>query len=70
MTSTGGSYRIHAAAHGPHWIAWITRESEKPDRSVVFVAETEAKARERARLWAEQSPYFQRQSQAETTSGL
>jgi hypothetical protein len=58
MTTTTGSYRIHAEARGPHWIAWITRGSDgKPDRSIVLVAATEEEARERARHWAEQTRY-------------
>jgi len=49
-----GSFEIHSEARGPHWIAWVTRDgSNKPDRSVVLVAETREKAEERARAWAE-----------------
>ena len=53
--SAAAPYEIHTEAHGPHWIAWITRGgSAKPDRSVVLVAANEQEAEERARRWAEQ----------------
>jgi len=49
-----GSYEIHSEARGPHWIAWVTRNgSDKPDRSIVLVAETREKAEARAKDWAE-----------------
>ncbi len=52
-----GSYEIHSEAHGPHWIAWVSRDgSGKPERSVVLVAETREKAEARAREWAERQP--------------
>jgi hypothetical protein len=58
MTAPDSSYEIHAQAHGPHWIAWITRTgATTPDRSVILVAATEEEARERARRWAEQTAY-------------
>ena len=58
MPSVNGAYQIHCEARGPHWISWITREgSTKPDRSVILVAETQAKAEARARAWAEQTSY-------------
>jgi len=44
-----GSFQIHSQAHGPHWIAWISRDdSGQPDRSVVFVAATREEAEARA----------------------
>ena len=53
---TVGSYDIHSEAHGPHWVAWVTRPgSNKPDQSVLLVAESQDKAEERARAWAEKS---------------
>jgi hypothetical protein len=56
MTTNSGSYQIHTEARGPHWIAWITRGSEqKPDRSVVLIAASQAEAEERARAWAERN---------------
>jgi hypothetical protein len=51
---TTGSYQVHSEAHGPRWIAWITRGAEtKPERSVVLVGATQAEAEERAKQWAE-----------------
>jgi hypothetical protein len=58
MTTTGGSYQIHAEARGPHWISWITRGSDpKPDRSIVLVAASREEAEARARRWAEQTSH-------------
>jgi hypothetical protein len=58
MTADAQSFEIHTEARGPHWIAWIARAgSQKPDRSVVLVAATQAEAQERARRWAEQTMY-------------
>jgi hypothetical protein len=55
-TASGGSYEIHVEPHGPHWIAWITREGGgKPEGSVVLVAGSQEEAEARARSWAEQS---------------
>jgi len=54
-----GSYQVHSEAHGPHWIAWITRAgASKPERSVVLVAASRQEAEARAERWAQQSPYF------------
>jgi len=48
------SLQIHSEAHGPHWIAWVSRDgSGKPDRSIVFVAETREEAEARARRWGQ-----------------
>jgi hypothetical protein len=58
MTTTLAAYQIRSEARGPHWIAWVTREDNgKPDRGVVLVAETQAKAEARAHAWAEQTSY-------------
>ena len=58
MANTGGNYEIHSQMRGPHWIAWVSRDGGgKPDRGIVLVAETQAKAEERAKAWAEQSAY-------------
>ena len=52
---TTGQYQVHSEARGPHWIAWITRGTDqKPERSVVVVAETQALAEAKVRQWAEQ----------------
>jgi hypothetical protein len=57
MTPTSGSFQVHTAQRGPHWIAWITRDgSDKPYRSVVLVAANEEDAAARARAWGERSP--------------
>ena len=54
MTTSAGSYEIHTEAHGPHWIAWITRGAgTKPEGAVILVAANRQEAAERARLWAE-----------------
>ena len=58
MPNETGPYEIHSEARGPHWIAWITRGgSQKPDRSIVVVAETQEAAEARARTFAEQHFY-------------
>jgi hypothetical protein len=50
---TNGSYEIHAAARGPHWIAWVSLPgSQRPDRSIILVAATQQEALTRARAWA------------------
>ncbi|MEO8255855.1 MAG: hypothetical protein ABI868_00760 [Acidobacteriota bacterium] len=56
--STLGSYEIHSAPRGPHWIAWVSRPgSQLPDRSVVLVAKTKDDAIARAQAWAEAGGY-------------
>jgi len=56
VTTNTGVFEIHGEAHGPHWIAWLTRSgSDKPERSIVLVGETQAEAETRARRWAESS---------------
>ena len=58
MASTSSDYHIHTEAHGPHWIAWLTRGADtKPHRSIVLVAANQKEAEARARQWAEQSEY-------------
>jgi hypothetical protein len=50
------SYQIHSEARGPHWIAWVSRDSTgKPDRSIVLVGKTQKEAEANARAWGEQS---------------
>jgi hypothetical protein len=54
MTSSLASFSVHTEARGPHWIAWITTGSDqKPYRSVVLIAATQAEAEARARAWAQ-----------------
>ena len=58
MSTTPGTYQIHTAQRGPHWISWITRGTEtKPERSVVLIAANQQEAEDRARRWADQSGY-------------
>jgi hypothetical protein len=53
--TTQGSYQIHTASRGPHWISWISRSADgKPERSIVLVAASQAEAEERATTWARQ----------------
>ena len=48
------SYEIHSEAHGPHWVAWITRGTgTRPERSVLVVGATQAVAEAAAKQWAE-----------------
>ncbi len=50
-------FEVHSEARGPHWVAWLTRGSEKgPYRSILFVGETQKEAESRAREWAERNP--------------
>jgi hypothetical protein len=54
VTTAQGSFQIHSEAHGPHWVAWLTRAgSDKPERSAVVVGETREEAESRARQWAD-----------------
>jgi len=58
MAATSGSYQIHSEAHGPHWIAWVSRDGGgKPEKSVILVAETREQAEARAERWAQQTSY-------------
>ena len=55
MTTSAVSYQIHSEAHGPHWVAWVTRAgSQKPERDVVLVAANQEDAEERARRFADE----------------
>ena len=56
VTTKNGVLEIHSEAHGPHWIAWLTRSgATTQERSIVLVGETQAAAEARARRWAELS---------------
>ena len=58
MPTASGSYQIHTAVRGPHWIAWVSRDgSGKPHGSVILVGETKEKAEANARRWADHSSY-------------
>ena len=56
MTPSGSRERfeIRSEAHGPHWIAWVTRSGDgKPEGSVILVGQTREEAEARAKSWAE-----------------
>jgi len=56
MSANTGSYEIHSAARGSHWIAWVTRAGDQqPDQSAVLVGRTQEEAEARAKAWAESS---------------
>jgi hypothetical protein len=46
--------QIRSEARGPHWVAWVSDTSGKPEGSVVLVGKTQEEAEERARKWADQ----------------
>jgi hypothetical protein len=47
------TYQVHTEAHGPHWVAWITRDGGgKPYQSVVLIARTREEAEARGQAWA------------------
>jgi hypothetical protein len=54
VTTKEGTFEIRSEAHGPHWVAWLTRTADgAPDRDVLLVGQTQAEAEARARQWAE-----------------
>jgi len=56
VTISTGTFEIHSEAHGPHWIAWLTRAGGgKPEQSIVLIGETREEAESRARQWAQTS---------------
>jgi hypothetical protein len=44
---------IRSEARGAHWVAWVSRQGAKPDRSVIVVGQTQEEAEAHARVWAE-----------------
>jgi hypothetical protein len=55
VTTRDGTFEIRSEAHGPHWVAWLTRSADgAPEHAVLIVGETQAEAEARARQWAEQ----------------
>ena len=58
MTSSSmpaAGFEIRSEARGPHWIAWLARDSAgKPVNAVVLVGETKEEAEARAREYAAQ----------------
>jgi hypothetical protein len=56
VTTKEGTFEIRSEAHGPHWVAWLTRTADGgPEQSVLLVGQTRAEAEARARLWAERT---------------
>jgi hypothetical protein len=54
-TSTG-RFSVHSEAHGPHWVAWLTRDLEtRPVRDVVLIGETQKEAESRAQAWSKEA---------------
>ena len=54
VTTKEGTFEIHSEAHGPHWVAWLSRTADGgPDQNVLLVGETQAEAEANARRWAE-----------------
>jgi len=52
-TPQSSAWQIRSEARGAHWVAWVSREGPKPDRSIIVVGETQEEAEAHARLWAE-----------------
>lgn len=50
-------FEIQSEAHGPHWIAWLTRAATGeghtggPDQAIVLVGASKEDAEARAREW-------------------
>jgi hypothetical protein len=54
VTTKEGAFEIRSEAHGPHWVAWLTRGADgAPDQAVLLVGKTQAEAEARAREWAQ-----------------
>jgi phage/plasmid-associated DNA primase len=54
VTTRAGTFEIRSEAHGPHWVAWLSRTADGgPELSVLLVGQTQAEAETRARKWAE-----------------
>jgi hypothetical protein len=54
VTTKQGTFEIRSEAHGPHWVAWLTRGADgAADQAVLLVGQTKAEAEARARQWAE-----------------
>jgi hypothetical protein len=45
---------VRSEQRGPHWVAWIVDEREKPRGSVIVVGQTREEAEARARHWLQQ----------------
>ena len=56
VTTSTGRFSVHSEAHGPHWVAWLTRDPEtSPVRDVVLIGETREEAESRARAWVKEA---------------
>jgi hypothetical protein len=54
-SNSAAQFEIHSEERGPHWIAWLARDSAgKPVNAVVLVGETRTEAETRAREYAAQ----------------
>ncbi|MCM3879351.1 MAG: hypothetical protein ND807_04500 [Vicinamibacterales bacterium] len=54
VTTAAGTFEIRSEAHGPHWVAWLSRTADGgPEKSILIVGQTQAEAEARARKWAE-----------------
>jgi hypothetical protein len=54
VTTREGTFEIRSEAHGPHWVAWLTRQADgPPEHGVLIVGETQTEAEAHARQWAE-----------------
>jgi hypothetical protein len=54
VTGNQGTFHIRSEAHGPHWVAWLSRTTDgEPEGSVLLVGQTQREAEARARKWAE-----------------
>lgn len=53
-STSQGTFQIRSEAHGPHWVAWVSRTPDgAPEGAVLLVGQTQAEAEARARQWAE-----------------
>ncbi len=50
---TAAGANVRSEQRGPHWVAWIVDEKEKPQGSVIVVGQTREEAEARARHWHE-----------------
>jgi hypothetical protein len=47
---------VRSEQRGPHWVAWIVDEKEKPRGAVIIVGQTREEAEARARRWHQLQP--------------
>jgi hypothetical protein len=54
VSTREGTFEIRSEAHGPHWVAWLSRTADGgPEHAVLIVGGTQAEAEANARRWAE-----------------